>query len=340
MIMDPVPSKYLQLQRILADIPQHPYPCHSRIHPLNSWNTSSQRCFVKRDDELGFGISGSKIRKYRSLIPFFLSQKIEEVILIGSAHSNHVLGMTQLLIENRIKPTLFLKKPSRLEQTGNFLLTSLLLPSSSLYWVNRREWKEAEQLARCYASKQSTKAFVLPEGGSTEMALPGALSLPLDIASQNAFFDHIFMDSGTGLTAIALLLGLAWLEIKSLVHVVLMAGSSLDFLTQLSRYHSVFEKLLRQSCPFPQNFLLHQPSLAASFGSTNAALFQEMKLLAQAEGFLTDPIYSGKLFLTAKHHLATSKIEGNILIHHSGGGLSLFGFQEQLKKGLELTLND
>src|ERR1700761_5279772 len=89
----------------LAMFPHALYATHSRVHSLRSFLFSGTTCYVKRDDELGFGVSGSKIRKYCSLIPFFLNQGIQEVVVIGNAYSNHVLSLVQLLIENQLSPT-------------------------------------------------------------------------------------------------------------------------------------------------------------------------------------------------------------------------------------------
>jgi 1-aminocyclopropane-1-carboxylate deaminase len=157
-------QKLHHLTSCLAAIPQIDYPTHSRIHPLRSFIFPSVQCYVKRDDELGFGISGSKIRKYRSLIPFLLAKQVQEVVVIGSAYSNHVLSFVQLMIENGLQPTLFLRgDPSRSLQ-GNALLTSLFVLPSAIHWLSQSDWKNVESLAYLYASKQNHSTFVLPEG--------------------------------------------------------------------------------------------------------------------------------------------------------------------------------
>ena len=126
------------LQTFIDAFPQANYPFHSRVHRLASFDSQSVKCYVKRDDELGFGISGSKIRKYRSLIPWLKQEKIHEVVLIGSASSNHVLSLCQLLIENRLKPTLFLRGDPSYSKKGNCIFSSLFVPSSSIHWISKR----------------------------------------------------------------------------------------------------------------------------------------------------------------------------------------------------------
>ncbi len=52
------------------------YQLQSRTHLLKNF----KNIYIKRDDELSFGISGSKIRKYASLIPNLLRHSIDEAI--------------------------------------------------------------------------------------------------------------------------------------------------------------------------------------------------------------------------------------------------------------------
>jgi 1-aminocyclopropane-1-carboxylate deaminase/D-cysteine desulfhydrase-like pyridoxal-dependent ACC family enzyme len=63
-----------KLTQALERIPMAALPRQSRIHSLRSF--SRGRCYIKRDDELGFGISGTKVRKYLSLLPAILRESI------------------------------------------------------------------------------------------------------------------------------------------------------------------------------------------------------------------------------------------------------------------------
>src|SRR5437016_4466946 len=126
------------LQEIIASYLHPEYSLHSRVHPLRSYSFDEAKVFVKRDDELGFGISGSKMRKYSSLIPFLIAHKFQEVVLIGGAYSNNVLGLVQLLIENGIKATLFLREDVGDDLKGNRLLLSLLVDEQTIHWISRK----------------------------------------------------------------------------------------------------------------------------------------------------------------------------------------------------------
>jgi 1-aminocyclopropane-1-carboxylate deaminase len=305
------------------------YNTRSRIHPLRTLTNA----FVKRDDELSSGISGSKIRKYASLIPYIRSEKFSHIIVIGGAYSNNVLGISQLLIENGLKATYFLLKPEHLDVKGNLFFSSLLIDPEQIVWVTRSEWPNVLALANNYCTALvGEKGLVLPEGVCIEQALPGAMTLSTDVIrneQENGLnFEHIFVDSGTGLQAIALILGHLLAEKKSLIHVLLLADSPEIFHEKLKQFHRHLELFLGRSMELPVNFVLHKPTTAASFGAVNRTIFGFVEEIARKEGFFVDPIYSGKLFYEAKKIIADQNLK-NALIIHSGGALTLSGFQSK-----------
>jgi len=330
-------TKLKQLIKPLAD-----YNSHSRIHKLKTIGTEALECYVKRDDELSFGISGSKLRKYLSLIPFLLSKKIEQAVLIGGCQSNNILSLGQLLLENGIEPQLFLLGNPDHALEGNFLLTRLMLPEANFHWLNRKDWPEVEKLAQNYCQTISPRrSYLIPEGACISAALPGAMTLALDIIQNEQdhglWFQHIFMDSGTGLMAIATALVLSWLKREITVHVLLLAEDSAAFLTRLNVFKLEFERLIQVTLSMEEilkRLKLYKPSQAKAFGSVNQAIFSSIKTLFQQEGFLTDPIYSAKLFAEVPRIIAEQQLSGKGLIIHSGGGLSLLKFQSQLAKQL------
>lgn len=306
------------LQKKLNEEPQENYPAASRIHPLNSFPL----CYVKRDDELGFGISGGKFRKYRTLIPHILRQN-KDIAIIGGSFSNHVLSLTQLLLEKGIKPHLFLKGSEPAIKQGNFLFLQMLVSSRDIHWVSKDKWAEVESIA-------AGLGYVIPEGATLFPAFIGALTLPLDIIrneQESGFcFDHVFLDAGTGYSAAALLLAYALLEKETHCHILLTADTEGAFLKCLRALHSEFEKWLGIPCPFPSRFTCKKSLLAPSFGSTNKELFDFIIEMARTEGFFLDPVYSGKLF----YHMRHETLRGKSLVVHSGGALTLSGFQDKL----------
>jgi 1-aminocyclopropane-1-carboxylate deaminase len=324
-----------KIKKIASYIP------HSRIHALKTFGTPIALSKVKRDDELGFGISGSKWRKYTSLIPYLIRHNCQEAVVVGGAYSNNVLGISQLLIENRIKPTLFLLGDPKIKRKGNSLLTSLLVPESQIRWIARKDWSQVETFAHEYIQNNHLRTMLIPEGACMDAALPGALTLAVDILQNEQEsqqqFQHIFIDAGTGLSAFATILAFAWLKRETVLHVLLLADDEQQFLSKLKQFHQSFEVFIEDRLSWTdviERFRVYKATQGRAFGSVNATILKHIKFLAREEGFFTDPIYSAKLFLEAKNTIHDQALSGNILVIHSGGALTLMGFQEKLYDGI------
>ncbi len=308
---------------------------YSRVHKLRSFDTPLAHCFVKREDELGFGVSGTKVRKYLSFLPHFLKAKLDEAIITGSAYSNHVLSLSLLLRENGVEPILFLLGDPSCKLQGNLLFSSLIAKKENIHWISRKCWGEIDDIAAQFALARAN-AQVVPKGANCASAIPGALTLALDILRNEEelgiAFDHILIDSGTGMSAAALLLAFAYLQKKTAIHIVQVAGDEKEFTNTLSCRKNDLEYLLDQSLDSPTNFRCYLPSNAQKFGSANTLVLNTIAELARSEGFLTDPVFTAKLFYEGKKIIAQEDLKGNILFIHSGGALSLMGFQEQMAK--------
>jgi len=328
------------LPQIIQNLINKDFVLHSRIHILKQ-NIDDQKLYIKRDDELSSGITGSKYRKFASLIPFLVQNRFDEVVLIGSAQSNNVTGALQLLNENRVKARLILLESNEKVLKGNILWMNLLHDMKDVIWVKRENWKKVDQIALDYRNDQNKSGkniFTLPEGGLTVEAMPGAATLAYDIQENEKenghVFKHIFMDSGSGASAIGLLLGLRILKKKCDVHITLIAGTEAEFIHKYNEMIVLFEGCIGKKLPsqIPFNLHFYKPIVSPSFGSITTTVLEELKSIARNEGILMDPTYSVKHLVTAKHIIKEQNLSGNLLFVHSGGSFGLSGFQEMLGK--------
>lgn len=289
---------------------------HSRVHALNGF---SEHCFVKRDDELSCGISGTKLRKYASLVPFWRKNNIRHLVIIAGAHSNNLLAALQLARENKLAVTALILKPKGSLIKGNFCLSQWFLSENDIQWIDRSQWSRVHSIARAIAADNQEKSFVLEEGASVKEAMPGAMSLADDIARNEKelghHFEHIFIDAGTGFAAAALAHRLLKLNHLSTVHVLLLADSEGVYFNKIRQWLSYV----------PHNLQSFIPTTAKSFGSINQSIKGEIKRVAKEEGILLDAVYSAKLFYQSRLKIQSEALHGYKLIIHSGGVLSLIG---------------
>ena len=295
----------------------------SRVHSLASLSDEGVSVWVKREDESGFGISGTKKRKYASLIPWVFAQKIRKVLIAGGENSNNVTGLVQMMHEFRIPYLLYLKAQKKSVKKGNGALLHLLTEGKSIRWVNTEEWNAVEALAKTENPEKDT--LFIPEGGSHFAAIPGLITLGLDIErnerAKNIHFDHIFIDSGTALTSAALVYWNVAMERNTQIHIVHVAGGEADFEKQFALCNDFFHTNLK-----PKRVKHQLPVTARSFGSVNAGVLDTVRRLAVNEGLFTDPIYTAKLFMTAEEIIRKTGLRGNALMIHTGGGTGLMGF--------------
>lgn len=308
----------------------------SRVHPLHGYiNSRGANIFVKREDESAFGTSGSKRRKYASIFPWLKQGGFEKVALIGGAHSNHIVGMLQLLLERGIDYHLFLKESHTKIIGGNRLWLELLANPERITWITSKDWPQVNTIAQQAITQFSSKTCLLPEGGNCPAALPGAMTLLPDIVRNERElgiqFDHIFMDAGTGFIAAANLLSHSLLLHKSEIHIIKLAESPSTMVEELNSCREDLAQFGLSVGTIPP-YTCTPSETARSFGSLNQTILQTIKTLARNHGLLTDPIYTAKLFYSAKVYIEREKMSGNILIVHSGGGNALMGFAEKFGK--------
>lgn len=309
-----------------------PFFLSSRVHKLNAFPS---HCYIKREDELAFD---AKTRKYSSLASFLLQRGIKNALVIGSPYSNNVLAALQILRQMQIRPIPFLLKPHSNDIQGNLLLSTLFTKLEDIHWIDRRSWPKVQSKAEKLAQSQM-QTIVIPEGAFMKEALIGAATLGSDIlqneANSGVSFDHIFLSAGTGMTAFSLLLYFSAIQKKVQLHIVSMAEEKQGLLKKLEKCRSFWNDLGLPEISSLTPYHIIRPESNASFGSIGPGLFRFIHTFAKEEGILLDPIYNAKLFLEGKKQIKKQRLKGNILFVHSGGQMTLSGFQTVLAKQLE-----
>lgn len=298
----------------------------SRVHPLPGW---SEQLWLKRDDELG--MLGSKWRKIQGLTWAAKDQEADTILAWGGGRSQQLLGLVQLGREIGLDLRLLIKEGSPRLGQGTDLLWSLLVDFDCIEMLSRSDWVKVEELAAqrfAELTASGRRVFLVREGAAQIEALWGALTLPLDIDPR---FSRVFIEAGTGLTAQALILGFGLLQRNTVCEVLLCAGDTRSFEENLQRRRQELAAVLKREVPLGP-FRCHVPDTARSFGSTNQAVFDEVRRTARETGVLLDPIYGAKLMMKIRRLQSEWSADETILMMHTGGASSLFGFAGDLTK--------
>jgi 1-aminocyclopropane-1-carboxylate deaminase len=289
-------------------------PLRSRCAPVTL--PGCRPIWIKRDDELSFGASGSKVRKYASLAPALIAAGTTDAVVLGARNSNNVLAAAQLLAEAGIRCHLVLRAAadSRLPDTV-FDLVRQLVPDERITHVPRHEWDRHAELARGLLAETGGTGAIIPEGGSRLESIPGAMTLGLDICRNEQAvgreFADIFVEAGTGLSAIGLALGLAAAAPRRrTLHVLCTAVSCTDFLALYRRWTMA----VGDRAP---HVMAHETSSGPP--PLPAATMADITAASRATGVLFEPHYSGRLLPVVARMLATGAAGPDSLLVHTGG---------------------
>lgn len=329
-----------QLTKHLTPLLDASLSWQSRIHPVSRYFDGVHRhVYLKRDDELSSGVIGAKWRKYLSILPVACSPDYDEVVVVGSAHSNNVCGLVQCLIERGVNVAVWVKQPGDQQAVGNWLFTQMMLGQDKITRLNHTDWPLVESLGRTYVTEQLSqgkRVLWLPEGGFSPAVVAGSLTLALDVirneAESGQLFHRIYTDAGTGVTAFGLLMGLRLLgRTDCELFITQIANDQAGFEQRYRTFETWTNTLLGVSDLPDVRYQHLKPVTAKSYGSINQTVLQETKNIAQDTGVLMEPLYSVKHMMTTRQHLSLSpRASGAVLVLNNGGALGLAGFQSRL----------
>ncbi|HEB61998.1 MAG TPA: pyridoxal-phosphate dependent enzyme, partial [Bacteroidetes bacterium] len=154
--------------------------------------------YVKRDDLIHHDISGNKFRKLKYNLIDFFERKSKSIIAFGGAFSNLLYTLSVISKEMNIPATFFIRGDGYDENnpTLKFIKQNgvKMIFMSRTAFKNIREKEFLNQLQSQYPD-----AYIIPEGGSNNLAVPGSGEIVDEIIEQLGHSpDYIIMDLGTG----------------------------------------------------------------------------------------------------------------------------------------------
>lgn len=293
------------------------------------------RLLVKRDDQTGLACGGNKTRKLEFLLGEALAQGADTVLTVGAPQSNHCRQTAAAAAKAGLRCLLVLGGNAPRLAGGNLLLDRLL--GAQIIWAGQQD-----RLALLAEAAQSQAAngyrpYVVPYGGSSPAGAAGyALAVQELLAQTQAAgwqVDHVVTASSSGGTQAGLVVG-AWATgFAGQIH-----GISID--QRAGDYQPALVELAQQTAGLlgaPHAFradeiIVHDAYLGGGYGVLGDAERAAIDLLAQTEGLLVDPVYTGRalaglLDLIRQGRFAASE---TVLFWHTGGLPALFAYAEQL----------
>ena len=183
--------------------------------------------------------------------------------------------------------------------------------------------------------------YYIPVSGTTPRSCLGYVRAGLELADQiedrSLQLDAIYVPFGTGGIFTATLLVLRERGIRCP-----LIGISVN--RNRDRCHEHFEHWWNALCELlhrdrtihREPFEIYDEFIGREYGDPTDASLDAILLMAQSEGILLDPVYSGKTFsgLLAHHAAGRWASEHDLLMLHSGGVPALFAYHEEMKAHL------
>jgi D-cysteine desulfhydrase len=311
--------------------------------PLHSLPHASARLglnlFIKRDDLTDLTLGGDKPRKLEYEVAQAQAQGADTLVTCGSAQSNHARLTTAAARKVGMQCALVLSRDQYQVLQGNLLTVYLM--DAQVHWVDTTDHWDLEQhvLDLCESLRaQGRRPYYIPVSGTTPHSCLGYVRCGLEIASQVAeqglHLDAIYTPFGTGGIFTALLLALREKGITCPLIGISVNRERERCYESLETWWSALCRLLylnpnRSRGPFE----IHDEFIGRGYGDPTEASLDAILFMAQTEGILLDPVYSGKMAAGFLAHQAEGRWSPGqqILLLHSGGIPAIFAYHEEIK---------
>lgn len=322
------------------------YPTPLEPLPKVTKKLAGPQVWIKRDDTIGPGMGGNKARK----LEFLMAQAIElgkkKVVTYGGLQSNHArmtaAACAPLGLEAHIFH--FSSRPEFIR--GNLLLNQLFGAKSHHVPVGggsdgSLKIETTNRLVKALSTiRVGPGAYFIPVGGHTVTGCLGYVIAALEIQEQLEQLDMedqpvtVVTAAGTGGTLAGLIAGFRLVGSRVSVLGIDIGKLWKAFPTSIARLASDLCTTLGEPHIFrPEEIPLVEKRYARpGYARLSSEAREAIMLLAQMEGIVLDPVYTGKAFAGLIELIGQGRFQQDehIVFLHSGGYPALWAFEEQL----------
>ena len=295
--------------------------------------------WVKRDDCTGLSTGGNKTRKLEYLLADALAKGADTVITQGAVQSNHARQTAALCAKLNLTCHILLEdrtgfKDGSYRLNGNVLLDRLHGATVSSRPAGTNMQAEMEVFAESLKAK-GKKPYVIPGGGSNPIGALGYVNAALEITHQingmGLKATHLVLATGSAGTHAGLIAGL-----KILNSPLKVIGFGVRAPKE-KQEQMVYDLACKTASMLGYEGIVQRDDVfadcnyvGAGYGLPTEGMVEAVKMLAQTEGLLFDPVYTGKglsgLIDWVRHDRFTK--DDAVIFLHTGGSAALFGYPE------------
>lgn len=284
------------------------------------------RILVKRDDQTGLALGGNKTRKLEFLVAEAQEQAARMLISAGAVQSNHCRQTAAAAARFGMECTLVLTGDLPSEPSANLLLDQLF-GARIVNVPDRKDRDRVLQETFDNAAREGRKPYLVPYGGSSPTGALGYAFAMEELINQGVRADWVVFGTSSGGTHAGLVLGQRVFGFKGKV-LGISIDESVDWLGRNVSLlaSSASEKLGGRIQFTSEDVLANDDYCRAGYGVLTGAEREAVKLFAQYEGLLLDPVYTGRAAagLIALVRRGFFSRDETVLFWHTGGQPALF----------------
>ncbi len=300
---------------------------------------------MKRDDYSGFGGGGNKVRKLEFLLADALAKKASVLITTGGHQSNHARMVAAAARRFGMEAVLVLRGNPPAEYQGNLLLDRLL--GATLEFLEPTAYftqVDPRMAAHAQAAEAAGKtAYVIPLGGANSLGALGyvraveEMSRQLDAAGRQPP-DIVAAPAGSGDTLAGLHVGIRKYWPKTRIVGISVSRDAAWFQERIAGMANDCAAILGWAQDFkPADIWIEDGFVGTAYGVPSPGGIATINRVAQSDGVLLDPVYTGKAMDGVLTLAASGEIPAgtDVLFVHCGGSPALYPFAQVLTEAPE-----
>jgi len=291
----------------------------------------AESVWMKRDDLTGLAMGGNKLRKLEYLIGEAMEQKADLIITGGSPQSNHARLTVAAANKAGMETWLCFAGNRAGSAQGNYFLDHLLGASVFLTGAYGSEGLLVEMEKKAEEARKSGRnPYVIPVGGSTATGDYGYCLAWAELENQRRAlglppFEEIVLAAGTGGTMAGLLAGMAIRPTSTRLIGISVWEKRERILGDVRQFADQLLEKLGETNRLPSSFDIFDDYIGRKYGVPSPEGNQAIRLLAETEGILLDPIYTGKAMAGLVDLVSRGACRAkHLLFWHTGGTPALF----------------
>lgn len=297
------------------------------IEPLPRLSSalSGPMIYVKRDDQTGIAFGGNKTRKLEFVLAEAIANGARTIITVGAAQSNHCRQTAALAAKIGMGCILVLSGEAPRQPDGNYLLDELF--GAKVAWTARAEREIVLKQTFDDAWANGLRPFLVPLGASTPTGAVGYVAAFDEFLTQGVEVDWMVVASSSAGTQAGLVLGARRAGWTGKILGISIDHPKAQLCATVADIASEAADRLGEKQIFrPEDVLVNDAFLGEGYGVLGTPEIEAIRLFAQYEGLLLDPVYTGRAAagMIALIRSGYFKPGERILFWHTGGTPALF----------------